>query len=360
MTDDRIRVAIVGTGMSLSHLHYPILQALPDKFVLHSVVERSGKQTCRRTVGTDVKVVKTLDEVLDDSAVELIAICSPNKTHYEYCQRSLMKGKHVICEKPLVPTAKEAEELFALAKKQKRILTVFQNRRWDADFLTLKELISSGKLGPLTELVSHYDRFRPLSVINPSSWKETPGEYNDNLYNLGSHIIDQVIDLLGEPMNVTARSWSMRGTQGLDDSFSMMLEYPPQSNSYAPLFVHLHARMLSPMDPQVRFVVKGLKGSYTKHGLDSEASDPDMYGSLQLVKENAGDRAQDGASAELLPLEKYPTGQGEYPAIYANLYDAIKSGDESKLAISPDQAVLLLRIIEAGFKSSRERVTVTL
>jgi predicted dehydrogenase len=160
MSDNTIRASILGTGLSLTAFHHPLLKALPELFTVHSVLERSGKETCRSIVGDDVKIVKTYEEVIEDKDVDLVVVSTPNRTHFDYVKRALEAGKHgkltyspapyasadhaVMCEKPLTPTAKEAEELYKIAKANNRILGVYQNRRWDGDFLTIQKLIKDG------------------------------------------------------------------------------------------------------------------------------------------------------------------------------------------------------------------------
>ena len=164
MSDNTIRASILGTGLSLTAFHHPLLKALPELFTVHSVLERSGKETCRSIVGDDVKIVKTYEEVIEDKDVDLVVVSTPNRTHFDYVKRALEAGKHgkstafirdaydplaiadhvVMCEKPLTPTAKEAEELYRIAKANNRILGVYQNRRWDGDFLTIQKLIKDG------------------------------------------------------------------------------------------------------------------------------------------------------------------------------------------------------------------------
>jgi predicted dehydrogenase len=169
MPDKTIRAAILGTGLSLTAFHHPLLKALPELFTVHSVLERSGKETCRSIVGDDVKIVTTYEEVIGDADVDLVVVSTPNRTHFDYVKRALEAGKHgelsffrpiflslrcstdcsVMCEKPLTPTSKEAEELFKIAQANNRILGVYQNRRWDGDFLTIQKLIKDGTVGHL-------------------------------------------------------------------------------------------------------------------------------------------------------------------------------------------------------------------
>ncbi|ORY31438.1 oxidoreductase [Naematelia encephala] len=373
-----IRVSVLGAGMSLSVLHVPSILALPDKFVVHSVLERTDTGRARKACGEGIKVVPDLEGVISDPEVDLVVIATPNTSHYSYSKAALEAGKHVLIEKPITPTAEEAEELVALAKSKGLILSVYQNRRWDSDFLTVKELLTSQKLGELIEFKSQYDRYRPLPPDSPRrGWKETPGEGNDVIYNLGSHIIDQAFVLFGKPQKVFARTWDIRGI-GLDESFEMDLYYPPSvKSSTAPLVVRLSASILSRQIKQLRFALHGTKGSYTKYGVDPQESflkklaagepkgegygsePPELWG--QLVEDVAGGdkgkiegekvTGQDGVE---FVVSKYKSQAGDYPALYENLYEAISSGDSKKLAVKPEEAIEVIRIIQLGLKSAKE------
>lgn len=152
-------------------------------------------------------------------------VSTPNNTHYPFTMAALEHGKHVMLEKPATPTVSEAEKLASFAKEKGLILCVYQNRRWDADFLTLKKLLDNNTLGPIHEITTRFDRFRPLPADHkPSGWKETPGEHNEAIYNLGSHVIDQIVSLYGMPDKVSCRNFDQRGI-GLDEAVSCGWEF---------------------------------------------------------------------------------------------------------------------------------------
>ncbi|KAL7423112.1 hypothetical protein Q5752_002411 [Cryptotrichosporon argae] len=375
-----LRVSILGTGLSLQAFHYPLILALPDQFVLHSVLERSGRGKAKEVCGTDTKVVASLDEVLQDAEVDVVVVSTPNKTHYPFVKAALEAGKHVMVEKPVTPTLAEAEELYALAEKKGLVLCVYQNRRWDVDFLTLQKLIASGKIGEVHELSSHFDRFRPLPASHVASgWKETPGEHNEAIYNLGSHVLDQAVVLFGVPAAIACRSWDQRGT-GLAEAFSASLYYPApreddgRTGSRPPsavegtvrsaigkagLEVKVQATMLSSLPEQVRFVVKGTRGSWVKHGLDLQ--EPFLRAGKKVTDDGYGIEAEDawGTLATVdeggkWTTEKLESEKGWYPSIYANLHDAITHRDAGRLAVQPAQVLAVLRLIELGLQSSRE------
>ncbi|OCF59191.1 hypothetical protein L486_03693 [Kwoniella mangroviensis CBS 10435] len=360
-SDGPIKTSILGTGMSLSVFHQPSISRLPDHFVLHSIYERTPKGRLDPLIESGklqgVKVVRSLEEVLEDTEVELVVVSTPNNTHYEYAKRCLNSGKHVLIEKPICPTYAEAQELYSLAEDKGLILGVYQNRRWDSDFLTLRKLLDSNTLGKITELTSSFDRYRPLpSTYTPgTNWKETPGESNNAIYNLGSHLIDQAVVLFGKPEKVQGRVWDSRGI-GMDENFEVNLFYPSKT-------ITLKASIVSASPHQLRFLVKGTKGTYTKYtlpsshpslkkfdspvdheGFDSEPEEG--WGTMWVAKEE-----RDGTD---FIEEKVPAISGNYKALYENLYESINSGDRSKLSVKSEQVLTVLKIIELARKSSEQ------
>ncbi|KAK8846659.1 hypothetical protein IAR55_005746 [Kwoniella newhampshirensis] len=360
--------SILGTGMSLSVFHQPIVSLLDHQFKLHSIFERTpkGRLDRMREEGKlqGVKVVRSLDDVVQDDEVELVVVSTPNNTHHEFTKSALNAGKHVLVEKPICPTLAQAKELYDLAESKGLILGVYQNRRWDSDFLTLKSIIDSGKIGTPIELISSFDRYRPLPPDSSrgANWKETPGESNNAIYNLGSHLIDQAVVLFGQPETVGCRCVDQRGI-GLEESFVLDLHYPPSPPSSCPRTITLRASILSASPHQLRFLLKCTKGSYAKYtlpsshpalkGLKSPATHEGFmtepaagWGSLYVA-----DEEKDGTG---FSEEKAPAVKGDYPDLYSNLFEAIDTGDRDTLAVKGDEVLAVLKIIELGLKSSEE------
>ncbi|WVR04333.1 hypothetical protein IAU60_001333 [Kwoniella sp. DSM 27419] len=360
-----LRTAVLGTGSSLSVFHLPSILLLRDKFTLHSIFERvdRGRLVELKEGGhlDGVKVVRTYQEVLDDVEVDLVVVSTPNITHYEYAKAALEAGKHVLIEKPVCTKHQEAAELYATAEARGLIMGVYQNRRWDSDFLTLRRIMDSGRLGEVLHLTSRYDRYRPLppsyDAETNTNWKELPGQGNESIFNLGSHIIDQAVVLFGPPDKVGGRCWDQRGT-GLDESFSVELYYPGRM---APRTVSLGASIISAQPDQLRFHLQGSLGSYIKHTLPTShpalanlpspathegfSAEPEAgWGSLYLANE-----PKDGTG---FTKERVPAVEGNYIALYADLYDAIIHKDQSRLSVSKDQVLAVLRIIELARESS--------
>lgn len=216
------------------------------------------------------------------------------------------------------------------------------------------------QLGPVHEFTSRFDRYRPLPAghAGSGSWKETPGQHNEAIYNLGSHIIDQAVVLFGVPERVACRNVDERGV-GLDEAFEMTLLYPPQPGGTGPLAVHLGASILRARPRLERFVATGARGSFVKYGLDPQEAflragkrvadagygveAPAAYGTLELC-------ADDGTwSARPVPSE-----QGWYPAIYESMHRAIVEKNPALLGVQPEQAIWTMRLIELGNQASRE------
>ncbi|GAA5926349.1 uncharacterized protein JCM15063_000251 [Sporobolomyces koalae] len=366
-----IRIAVVGMGMSATVFHGPFLQALPQ-FELHTVVERSATpehSKARDAFGSAVKVVTTLDEALRDADIDAVWVLTINSTHYDFVKQSLEAGKHVIVEKPVTPTSAEAYELAQLATEKNLVLAVYQNRRWDADFLTIKKLIADGSFGAISEFQSNFDRFRNEAAVT-KVWKEKDLPGSGLAYDLGSHLVDQLVDLFGPPDRVTARLINSRliGNPSVPDSFKIQLEYSPapdQSPSRAlPLIATAQSSSLSLLNPQQRFLVKGTGASFVKYGLDPQEDHLKQFGKTAVQDPKFGIESQDRygklyrvEDAGKVPIE-VPSEQGNYKAWFENVAEAIENGDRTKLIVKPEQAALTIKVIELAIQSSNEGRTI--
>lgn len=180
--------------------HIPFIKALPEHYKLTTIFERSATETQSkaRDAFPDVRVVNTLQQVLEDSSIQLVFVSTINDTHYDYTKAALNAGKHVVVEKPVTPTSEQAYELAALAKEKNLVLAVYQNRRWDSDFLTVKKLIEAGKFGELSEFQSNFDRFKMESAIaagTAKKWKEEDRPGSGSHFDLGSHLVSSQLNI---------------------------------------------------------------------------------------------------------------------------------------------------------------------
>lgn len=364
-------VAVLGMGMSATVFHIPFIQALPAYFKLHMIMERSAiaeKSAARDRYGqTGFKVVNTLDEVLADPEVDVIVISTPNSTHYDFAKAALSAKKHVIVEKPLVPTSGQAQELIDIASQHGLVIATYQNRRWDSDFLTVRRLLESEKVfGDLTEFHTSYDRFRPAPK---GGWKDEGDWGNGVVFDLGSHLIDQVLTLFGTPEKVYGRVWNSRNHENipktLHDAFIAHFYYPAHSPLYPsspiPLTVVISSAMLSLREPQVRFNIRGTKAGFVKYGLDVQEDQLKLVPPMELMDERFAvePNEQEGTLTTVdekgaMHSTRVPTEKGDYMSWFTNVGEAIAAKDPKKLIVQPTQAKQTIRMIELIYQSSNE------
>lgn len=344
----KIKVGLVGYGFSGATFHAPLLSVLSE-FEITMVVS-SKKETVLHDL-KDVEVVTSLEEVLEDATIDLVVITTPSGMHYEMAKQSLQAGKHVILEKPMVVETWQAEELIKIAEEKKLLLSVYHNRRWDNDYLTVKKLVSDGVLGEINTYQVHYDRFRP--VIR-DRWREKQGPGSGMLYDLGSHLIDQALDLFGWPQFVLADVFAQRENAETDDYFHVIL-------GYEKLRVILHSGSIIPSHGP-RFQVHGSKGSFIKYGLDGQeaalkegkkpihhswgADNPQFYGKLVTI---------DGENEKQETIE---TLHGSYTTYYKKMAESIVEG--KRAPVTAHEGLSVIKIIEAALKSSSDKKAIYL
>ncbi|KAF5369971.1 hypothetical protein D9758_001186 [Tetrapyrgos nigripes] len=370
-----IQTCILGTGLSGLTFHAPFILALPELFNLHSVLERSPKTPGGKLndrFGVSVKIHNSLDAILADNEVELIIVGTPSDTHYAFAKAALEAGKHVLVDKPVTATAAEAKELGEIAKQRGLVLYAFQNRRWDSDFLALRRLLDLPKsspesLGDVVEFESHYDRYR--NSIR-GSWKDEGRPATGQTYDLGAHLIDQTLALFGKPAKLTAFLQNVRGLGDpkLDDAFTIILQYPAGSALPYPLTAILRAHVLSAKSPQLRYLVRGTKGTYTKYGLDVQEDQLKAMASPQgIFQEDFGKEAEsiwgtiETIQEDQVTVNKsiWPsTEPGCYVSLFRNLAAAIR--DKAELAVKWEEATAVIEIVELAHKSSEEGITISL
>ena len=350
---DKIRIGLAAYGMSGQIFHAPFISTNPH-FELAAITERS--KSLSREKYPDVSIVRSFDELISRIELDLIVVNTPDITHYEYARRALEAGKHVVVEKPFTITVAEGEELVALAAERGLMLSVYQNRRWDCDFLTVKEILAKGLLGRLVEFESTFPRYR--NYIKPNTWKET-GESGGGLtYNLGAHVIDQVVQLFGMPDAVFADIATLRDGGKVDDYFIIHLLKPSKAPEVR---VTLKASYLM-CESEPRFVLHGTEGSYVKYGLDPQEADltkgllPDVphWGEEDKAFWGTLHTERNGRTVR----EKYPTLPGNYAAFYENIYQHIRNGEVLKSDASG--VVGVIQLIEAAKESHRTQSVVSL
>jgi predicted dehydrogenase len=342
-----INTALLSYGMSGDIFHAPLIAA-HGGFKLSKIVQRKEPTAQRRYPA--VEIVNNIDDVLRDSSVELVVVNTPNETHYDFTVRVLEAGKHAVVEKPFAVTTKEADALIALARKHNRILTVFQNRRWDGDFLTLKKVIERGFVGKIAEFELHYDRFR--NYIEANTWKEETAPGTGILYNLGSHMLDQVLVLFGLPEEVDARLGVQRPGGRVDDFYDIRLLY----NGF---HVIVKSSYLV-RESMPRYILHGTEGSFVKFGIDPQEQalkDGRVPGSPGWGSEPASTWGTINTSISGLHVTgTVETIPGNYLAYYSNVFDAIRNN--APLAVKPEESRDVIRLIEACTESNTRRAAI--
>jgi predicted dehydrogenase len=336
---EKIGVGLASFGMSGLVFHGPLLHVHPG-FELVSILERSKNLSAERY--PQAKIVRDYEELIRDNSIDLVVVNTPDPLHFEMAKQALHAGKHVIVEKPFVLNSDEGQELIELAARRNRLLSVFQNRRWDGDFLTVRKILDEGVLGRLVEYEAHFDRYR--NFIQENTWKEDAG-YGSTLNNLGSHLIDQALCLFGKPENVFADVRTLRTGGRVDDAFTILLAYPEVK-------VTLKASYLV-REPGPRYYLHGTEGSYLKHGIDPQEDAlkrGELPGGDEWGKEPESEwgllNTGSGGSESRGKIETLP---GRYQDFYENIYHALESGTEP--TVTAEQANLVIRVIEAARES---------
>jgi len=339
-----IRVGIIGFGLSGRVFHAQVLRSVAG-FEIASVVTSRADEV--RAEFPDAKVVATSDELLADPTIDLVVVTTPNELHAPLAIRALEVGKHVVVEKPFSVTAAEGQAVVECAKRMNRVLSVYHNRRWDNGFLTLREALESGHLGTVCGYEARFERFRP--VVKGERWREQQKGGSGVLYDLGSHLIDQAVCLFGTPRGVYCDLAMQRPGGVVDDYFTVLLDYDT-------LRVVLRSGCIVGVPGPV-LVVHGDKGTFMKQDLDPQ-EDALKAGKTPQISEPWG---LDGDSAKLFALSADGTATprpiatipGSYHRFYAELHAAITSG--APAPVPPEDAVTVIRLIEACIRSSRER-----
>ncbi|MCU6411446.1 oxidoreductase [Enterobacter cloacae] len=343
---DSIRVGLIGYGYASKTFHAPLIAGTPG-MALAAV--SSSDATKVHADWPTVPVVSEPKHLFNDPNIDLIVIPTPNDTHFPLAKAALEAGKHVVVDKPFTVTLSQARELDALAKSLGRLLSVFHNRRWDSDFLTVKALLSEGTLGEITYFESHFDRFRP-QVRN--RWREQAGPGSGIWYDLAPHLLDQAVNLFGLPVSMTVDLAQLRPGAQTTDYFHAILSYPQRR-------IVLHGTMVAAAE-SARYIIHGTRGSYVKFGLDPQ--EDRLKNGERLPQEDWGYDMRDGVvtkvEGETLVEETLLTSPGNYPAYYAAVRDALNGTGENPVPAS--QAIQIMELIELGIESAKHRATLCL
>jgi scyllo-inositol 2-dehydrogenase (NADP+) len=334
-----IRVGLLGYGLAGASFHAPLIAAEPS-FTLGAVATRKAEAVARDWPQARVLSVEAL---LADPGIELVIVATPNDSHAALAEQALRAGKHVVVEKPFTLDSAEALRLGALARERGLCLTVFHNRRWDGDFLTVRQVLEQGRLGRLYSFESHFDRLRPQVK---KRWKEEAGPGGGTLWDLGAHLVDQALQLFGLPESIQADVGHQRPEAQAVDWFHLLLRY-------GELRVILRSGSVV-HEPWPRFVLHGEADAYLKEGLDPQEEQlksglrPGMAGWGAEPPERHGRLSRGGV---------VPTAPGAYEQFYRRLAAAMAG--EGPVPVTPESAAQVIRVLEAALRSASEGRTVS-
>jgi scyllo-inositol 2-dehydrogenase (NADP+) len=341
-----VRVGLIGFGLAGQAFHAPMIRGI-EGMELACVLERHTSNAQQRY--PNVRIARTLDEMLSDKSINLCVVATPNDSHFSYTKACLEADRDVVVDKPITPTMAEAEELVALAEKRGRLISVYQDRRYDGAYLTVKKLINTGELGEVAEYEARFDRFR--LDAKAGAWREKADfPAAGVLWDLGPHLIDGALVLFGEPESIYAAALRQRKSSTVDDAFDVILQYPRTR-------VSLRARIIV-YAPGPHLLVHGTKGSFIKFGMDPQEEilrSEHCPDGLDWGK-NWGLEAKDHWGTLTRVGEqprKVETERGDYRGFYVNMRDAIEK--KAPLAVPPDQFLRTQRALLLAHKSSKEK-----
>jgi predicted dehydrogenase len=343
-----IDVGLIGFGLAGRAFHAQVIGATPG-LRLAAIVQRRGNEAAE--MYPDVRVVRSVEELLSMSEIRLVVIATPNETHAPIARQCLEAGRDVVVDKPFATTLKEAAELVALARKCGRLITVYQNRRYDGDFQAIRQIVADGTLGRIVRFETNYDRFRP--ELKPGAWRERVGPGSGILFDLVPHLIDHALVLFGLPEAVTADIRLERAVAAVDDSFDVMLHYP------AGMRAVLRSTMLA-LAPRPRFVLHGTRGSFFKQTFDPQEINL-RRGYIPKSGPWGGEPEEDWGvlttvENDAVTKRRVPGATSDYRDFYANVRDAILG--RATPAVTPEYALDVMRVLEMAQESSRTHCTI--
>ena len=342
-----IDVGLIGFGLAGKCFHAPVIRAVPG-LRLAAILQRSGDEAARTY--PNAQIVRSVEELLAIETIRLVSIATPNQTHFPLAKECLEAGRDVVVDKPFTTSVAEAIELFHIATQKQRLLTVYHNRRFDADFQAAGNVVRAGALGRIVRFESHYDRYRPSCKVG--AWREKPGPGSGVLFDLAPHLIDHALTLFGRPEAVSADIRIERAGFSTDDAFDVTLRYEGS------LRAELKATMLC-ATPRPRMILLGEKGSYVKREFDPlenslrHGAVPQGDSWVLEKEENWGELtiAEDGA----IRTSKV-TSQGDWRGFYANVRDALLG--KAALLVTPQQALDVMAALELAAESNAKRCAV--
>ena len=342
-----IDVGLIGFGLAGRAFHAPVIRAVPG-LRLGAILQRSGNEAAEKY--PDVRIVRSMEELLAIQEIRLIVIATPNDTHYDFARCALEAGRDVLVDKPFATTVEEAAELIRLAKKLGRTITVYHNRRFDGDFVAVRQLVAAGTPGRIVRFETNYDRFRP--TLKPGAWRETTRPGAGILFDIAPHLIDHALLLFGLPEAVTADVRAEREGAIADDAFDIMLHYRDSFRAV------LRSSILAATG-RPRFLLHGTHGAFVKQPFDPQESnlrhdripqdgswgaEPEENWGVLTVPEGEG-----------FTERRIPSASCDYRDFYANLRDSLLG--KVCLEVSPEWALNVMHLLALARESSVKRCT---
>ena len=338
-----IGVGLIGYGLGGRAFHAPYVDATPD-LSLRAVVSRDPAKVHADL--PDVRVVPSVETLLEESGIDLVIVSSPDALHADHAVAALVAGKHVLIDKPFATSLADARRVVEVSQATGRLVTAFHNRRWDADFLTLRALLGEGRLGQVVEFESRFDRWRPVPA---ATWKEA--REGGSWFDLGPHLVDQALVLFGRPQGITADISTLRKGAPAPDHFHATLRYPDKR-------VVLHSSKLVAAN-SLRFAVHGTGGSWIKHGIDPQEAA--ILAGQAPVGDDWGHDPQDGllTNGEAEPkTTSWINRRGDYRLFWHALAAAIRG--EAPNPVPASEALTVVEVLDAGLRSASRRSEVLL
>ncbi|AKP68246.1 oxidoreductase [Companilactobacillus ginsenosidimutans] len=336
-----LKIAFIGFGKSANRYHLPYLNIRPDFELAMVYTRKPVDEALSKPYQENGTVFTTnLDDVLNNPQIDLVTICTPASTHYELAKSFILSNKSVIVEKPFVDSVEHAKELLSLGKERGVLVTPYQNRRFDGDFLAVKKVIEQGFLGDILEVESHIDYYRPGTVNKPGTKEQ------GTFYGLGIHLMDRMVSLFGRPDSVVYDIRNNEVANAVDNYFDVDLHYGTQNK------IKVKAEFVVATD-YPRFIVHGTNGSFIKYGADQQENDlkagimpgtdgfgedSPMYYGVAKYRNSNGDWIE----------KQIKTPVGDYGAFYDDVYETLIN-DKPKL-VTDEQAITDIELLEAGFK----------
>jgi scyllo-inositol 2-dehydrogenase (NADP+) len=343
-----IEVGLIGYGLAGRAFHAPVIRAVPGMH-LAAILQRTGNEAAEKY--PDIRIVRSLDELLAIREIRLTVIATPNDTHYSLARQCLEAGRDVVVDKPFTTTLEEARSLAEFAEKAGRLITVYQNRRYDGDFQAIRKLVRDGTLGRIVRFETNYDRYRPQ--LKPGAWRETTRAGGGILFDIAPHLIDHAVVLFGLPEAVTADIRIEREEAVADDAFDILFHYPRSMRAV------LRSSILAAA-PRPRFVLHGTQGSFVKQTFDPQENNLRL-GNIPRdgpwgaePEENWGVlTAPEGSK---FVQKRIPSAGCDYRDYYANLRDKLLG--KAPPAVTPEWALNVMRLLEMAQESSKMRCTI--